>query len=101
MIKYNFDIGRSRRQSIRSKAEGQHAQLLAIKENRVSKIVRRADCTRRVVEVQLHRGSWKVQLVCQAFGRMEELVCRLNLWRMELFKYIKVCQDVPGSQGTH
>jgi hypothetical protein len=31
---------------------------------------------------------------------MEELVCRLSLWKMEFFKYMKVCQGVPGSQGT-
>ena len=37
---------------------------------------------------------------CQTFLRgMEELVCQLNLWRMELSKYRKVCQDVAGNQG--
>jgi hypothetical protein len=24
----------------------------------------------------------------------------LNLWRMELLKYMKACQGIPGSQGT-
>jgi hypothetical protein len=27
------------------------------------------------------------------FRGMEGLVCRLNLWRIELFKYMKVCQE--------
>src|SRR5277367_755038 len=31
---------------------------------------------------------------------MEELVCRLNLWRMELFKYTKVCQLSPITDSS-
>jgi hypothetical protein len=33
-------------------------------------------------------------------GGMEGLVCRLNLWRMKLFKYMKVCHGVAGSRGV-
>src|SRR5437588_11019353 len=32
--------------------------------------------------------------------RRKELVCRLNLWRMELFKYMKACHGVAGSNGV-
>jgi hypothetical protein len=30
----------------------------------------------------------------------KELVCRLNLWRMELFTYMKTCHGVAGSNGV-
>ena len=30
----------------------------------------------------------------------EGLVCRLNLWRMELFKYTNICQAVMAHVGT-
>jgi hypothetical protein len=49
-------------------------------------------------EKSTHRED---QHSCQTFGvRWKELVCQLNLWRMELFKYMKACHGVAGSNGV-
>lgn len=33
---------------------------------------------------------------CQTADGDAELVCRLNLWETERFKYVKGCQDTTG-----
>ena len=46
-----------------------------------------AEDSRRISEIVKLRNGWK-------------FVCRLNLWRMELFKYMRVCQGVARC-GRH
>jgi hypothetical protein len=38
---------------------------------------------------------------CQTVDGGAELVCRLNLWRMELFKYMKACQAAVARCRHH
>ena len=39
--------------------------------------------------------------ICQTVDGGAELVCRLNLWRMELFKYMKVGQAAVARCRHH